>query len=39
MLGAADGLSHAAACGEITVQQAQDELYETIMAMVGRSGR
>jgi AcrR family transcriptional regulator len=39
MLGAADGLSHAAACGEITVQQAQDELYENIMAMVGRSGR
>lgn len=39
MLGAADGLSHAAASEEITAQQAQDELYENIMAMVGRSDR
>ncbi len=37
MLGAADALSHAAATGEITVDQAQAELYEIIIAMVGRS--
>ncbi len=37
MLGAADALSHAAATGEITPGQAQDELYEIIIAMVGRS--
>lgn len=36
MLGAADALSHAAATGEITIDQAQDELYEVIVAMVGR---
>ena len=37
MLGAADALSHAAAIGEITAVQAKDELFETIVAMVGRS--
>lgn len=37
MLGAADALSHAAATGEITAEQAQAELYEIIVAMVGRS--
>lgn len=37
MLGAADALSHAAATGEITARQAQDELYEIIVAMVSRS--
>ena len=36
MLGAADALSHAAATGEITIDQAQAELYEVIVAMVGR---
>ena len=39
MLGAAEALSYAAATGEITAAQAQDELFETIMAMVGRSRR
>ena len=39
MLGAADGLSHAAATSEITADEAQDELYETIIAMVNRSCR
>lgn len=39
MLGAADALSHAAATGEITADQAQAELYEIIMAMVTRSRR
>lgn len=38
MLGAADGLSNAAATGEITPDEAKDELYETISAMVQRSG-
>jgi len=37
MLGAADALSHAAATREITVEQAQAELYEIILAMVSRS--
>lgn len=37
MLGAADALSHAAATGEITVEEAKAELYEIIVAMVGRS--
>jgi AcrR family transcriptional regulator len=37
MLGAAEALSNAAATGEITAAQAQEELYETIMAMVARS--
>jgi AcrR family transcriptional regulator len=39
MLGAADALSHAAATREITPRQAQDELYETIIALVGRNRR
>ncbi|MCZ4255454.1 TetR/AcrR family transcriptional regulator [Sulfitobacter sp. G21635-S1] len=39
MLGAADALSHAAATGEITERQAQDELFETIVAMIDRSDR
>jgi AcrR family transcriptional regulator len=39
MLGAAEALSHAAATGEITAEQAQDELFETIVAMVERSAR
>lgn len=39
MLGAADTLSNAAATGEITAQQAQDELYQTIVAMIERSNR
>jgi AcrR family transcriptional regulator len=39
MLGAAEALSHAAATGEITAAQAQDELFETIVAMVARSAR
>lgn len=39
MLGAADALSHAAATEEITARQAQDELFETIIAMIGRSNR
>ncbi|KJF71117.1 TetR/AcrR family transcriptional regulator [Agrobacterium arsenijevicii] len=39
MLGAADALSHAAATGEITAEQAQAELYEIIVAMVGRNRR
>ncbi len=39
MLGAAEALSHAAATGEITPAQAQDELFETIVAMVDRSSR
>ncbi|HET8725937.1 MAG TPA: TetR/AcrR family transcriptional regulator [Alphaproteobacteria bacterium] len=37
MLGAAEALSYAAATGEITATQAQDELFETIVAMVARS--
>ena len=37
MLGAADALSHAAATAEITAQQAQDELFEIIVAMVSRT--
>lgn len=39
MLGAGDALTHAAAIGEITARQAQDELFEVILAMVGRSSR
>lgn len=38
MLGAADSLSSIALSGEITEQQACDELYEVILAMVERSG-
>lgn len=37
MLGAADALSQAAVVGDISEQQAQDELGETIRAMVKRS--
>lgn len=37
MLGAADALSHAAVAGEITEEQARDELLQTILAMVKRS--
>lgn len=37
MLGAAEALSYAAAAGEITAAQAQDELFEIIVAMVARS--
>ncbi|CAM3946821.1 TetR/AcrR family transcriptional regulator [Bordetella muralis] len=37
MLGAADALSQAAVVGDISEQQAQDELAETIRAMVKRS--
>ena len=39
MLGADEALSYAAANGEITAEQAQDELSETIIAMVRRSAR
>lgn len=39
MLGAGDALSHAAATGQITARQAQDELFEVILAMVDRSKR
>ncbi|MHC8287425.1 TetR/AcrR family transcriptional regulator [Pseudomonas sp. XS1P51] len=39
MLGAAEALSHAAANGEISAAQAQDELFETIVGMVERSAR
>ncbi len=37
MLGAAEALSHAAALGEITREQARDELCATIVAMVERA--
>ncbi|MEG0063479.1 MAG: TetR/AcrR family transcriptional regulator, partial [Pseudomonas sp.] len=37
MLGAAEALSNAAANGEISAEQASDELYATIMAMVERA--
>lgn len=39
MLGAAEALSYAAANGDITPAQAQDELVATITAMVARAGR
>ncbi|QPC94364.1 TetR/AcrR family transcriptional regulator [Mesorhizobium sp. INR15] len=39
MLGAAEALSYAAATGEITPIQAQEELFETIVAMVARTAR
>lgn len=39
MLGAAEALSHAAATGEITADEAQRELFETIVAMVARAAR
>lgn len=37
MLGAADALSHAAAKGEITVEEAHRELFDIIVAMLQRS--
>ncbi|CAI8800931.1 TetR/AcrR family transcriptional regulator [Pseudomonas sp. IT-P395] len=37
MLGAAEALSHAAANGEISTQEASDELFATILAMVERA--
>jgi AcrR family transcriptional regulator len=39
MLGAAEALSFAAASGDITPTQAQNELFETIVAMVARNAR
>ena len=36
MLGAAEALSHAAANGEISREEAQQELLETILGMVKR---
>lgn len=39
MLGAATALSNAAVAEEITIDEAKAELYEIIVAMVGRSGR
>ncbi len=39
MLGAADALSDAAAAGEISAEQARDELREIIVAMVARGAR
>lgn len=37
MLGAAEALSYAAATGDITADEAKNELFETIVAMVARS--
>ena len=37
-LGAAEALSYAATTGEITAEQAKQELFETIIAMVSRDG-
>lgn len=37
MLGAADSLSHAVVAGDLTEEQARDELIEVIVAMVKRS--
>ncbi|MDH4569053.1 TetR/AcrR family transcriptional regulator [Pseudomonas sp. BN414] len=39
MLGAAEALSHAAVTGEITPEEARDELRATIVAMVERNAR
>lgn len=39
VLGAADALSHAAATGEITPDQARHELFDTIVALVARNAR
>jgi len=36
MFGAAEALCHAAATGEITAEEAKNELFETIVAMVER---
>lgn len=37
MIGAAESLSYAAAAGEITAEQAQSELFETVVGIVKRS--
>ncbi|WP_449123767.1 TetR/AcrR family transcriptional regulator [Pseudomonas sp. MPG01] len=37
MLGAAEALSHAAANGEVSAKEASEELFATILAMVGRA--
>lgn len=39
MLGAAEGLSHAATTGEVEASEAKQELFETIIAMVARSAK
>lgn len=39
MLGAAEALSDAAAVGDITADQAQNELFQTILCMVARSSK
>lgn len=39
MLGAGDALAHAAVTGEVTAEEAKDELYAVILAMVERSHR
>ncbi len=39
MIGAAESLSHAATAGELTSNQARDELFEIIYAMVDRQPR
>ena len=39
MLGAAEGLSHAAATDEIGADEAKRELFEVIAAMVARSAK
>ena len=39
MLGAAEALSFAAASGDITPNEAKDELFQTILAMVARNTR
>ncbi|AMS43530.1 MULTISPECIES: TetR/AcrR family transcriptional regulator [Aminobacter] len=39
MLGAAEALSFAAASGDITPDEAKDELFQTILAMVARNAR
>jgi AcrR family transcriptional regulator len=37
MLGAAESLSYAAATGDITAAEAEEELYQTILSMAGRN--
>ncbi|MRX33413.1 TetR/AcrR family transcriptional regulator [Aminobacter sp. MDW-2] len=39
MLGAAEALSFAAACGDITPDEAKDELFQTILAIAARNAR
>lgn len=39
MLGAAEALSYAAANGDITAGEAEEELYQTMLSMVGRNGQ